>query len=315
MPHSLLCSSQVDYDWQAGMFRLLGNPSSWDEVLFGEGDKEEGGAYSMDEKRNKENLPSTPCDFIGRSKEVYDLVRLVRESRITTLAGTFGMGKSSIAVEGARYLWDREHFEAVVYVKVGSVVDLWPDIEDRLRQYFYNDEHGAGYNSDDAGSTVNYGNGSVWEGAYVDLDVLRGVRDRDVLLVLDGAEGMIDKGAIRGFRNVVRSVLEHTSGTKIVVTTSREAVGRLHKSRESLLEIKPMDDKDIATMMMMRAPVLRKGFRGREEFVEAVSKHKVVTEYVLGNPFRVGLVATLLQRGEIRSSGAKRQQHTTYQYS
>jgi len=278
----------IDYEQQASMFRLLGREESWDQVIFNEDDGYEmGGCFDMDPPRKNENLPSSPEDFEGRNLELYKLVRLILTTRVTTLAGAFGMGKSTIAVEGARYLWDREVFSAIVYVKVGSVFDLWADIEERLREYY--------------GEIGNGDEESYYPYTHVNIDLLRRVKERNILLVLDGAESIIDKGAIRGFRNVVKTILEHTAKTKIVVTTSREAVGRLHKATESVFVIRPMNEEEIAKILMFRAPVLRRGYRGRKEFVEAVSKHRVLKEYIRGNPFRVGLVATLLQRIEDES--------------
>ena len=276
----------VDYEEQASMFRLLGSPAEWDSVIFGEEEGyEAGGCYDMDPPRKNENLPSSPEDFEGRNVELYKLVRLIRSARVTTLAGSFGMGKSTIAVEGARYLWYREAFSAIVYVKVGSVFDLWEDVEDKLRTYY-------GVEGGDEGQDGRY------YPYQIDVELLRRVKDRSILIILDGAESIIDKGAIRGFRNIVKTILEHTKNTKVIITTSREAVGRLHKATESVFEIPPLQDAEIAKILMFRAPVLRRGYRGRKEFLEGVSRHSVVKEHILGNPFRVGLVATLLQRIE-----------------
>src|SRR5687768_9322546 len=48
------------------------------------------------------NLPEALTSFVGRSRELPQLVRLLDEHRCVTLVGTGGVGKSRLAIEVAR---------------------------------------------------------------------------------------------------------------------------------------------------------------------------------------------------------------------
>lgn len=90
-------------------------------------------------------------------------------------------------------------------------------------------------------------------------------------------------------------MLTHTSNMKIVLTTSKDAVGRLLVTTESVLEMQPLDNAEVAKMLLKRAPSLRKNYSSRAQFMSSVEQHEVLS-FLHGNPFRVGLLASLVQR-------------------
>ena len=62
-------------------------------------DSDDGGVIAPNLPRN--NLPIALTSFVGRSREVADVIRLLREHRLVTLTGPAGTGKTRLAVEAA----------------------------------------------------------------------------------------------------------------------------------------------------------------------------------------------------------------------
>jgi hypothetical protein len=50
------------------------------------------------------NLPANLSSFLGRERELDDLGRMAHESRLITLVGPGGIGKTRLAIEFARFL-------------------------------------------------------------------------------------------------------------------------------------------------------------------------------------------------------------------
>ena len=213
------------------------------------------------------------------------------------------MGKSTLAISAAHYLSQRGFFSAVCHVQVQSAVSLWKDVVDNLKKLVTipseargeeseNDEHDGGNNTES-----NDGAYGDRRDRVVDLEFLHKMKDVNVLLVLDGSEKLIDAGAaqVKQFRSLLKILLTHTNRTKIILTTSKNSVGRLTFVNESVLEMSPLTKVEVSNMLMMKAPILRRGFNNSEEFLRIISQHPAL-DFFNGNPYAVGLCCTLLQR-------------------
>ena len=65
------------------------------------------------------NLPAVPDHFGGRNMELYDIISAVlKDGRLITITGPFGIGKSALAVAAGRYMADRRHFQGVFFVRI-----------------------------------------------------------------------------------------------------------------------------------------------------------------------------------------------------
>ena len=53
------------------------------------------------------NLPANLTTFVGREREIAEVIRLLAAARLVTLTGTGGCGKSRLAMEVARSLHAR----------------------------------------------------------------------------------------------------------------------------------------------------------------------------------------------------------------
>ena len=67
-------------------------------------------------------LPAPPTSFVGREREIAELRQLTAGSRLVTLLGPGGTGKTRLAVEVATGLVD-QFADGVVFVPLASVQD------------------------------------------------------------------------------------------------------------------------------------------------------------------------------------------------
>jgi predicted ATPase/DNA-binding winged helix-turn-helix (wHTH) protein len=142
------------------------------------------------------NLPAELTSFVGRRKELLDLRGMLASSRMLSLTGAGGVGKTRLALRLARDVLD--DFSDGVWL-----VDLAPlSISDLVAQ------------------TIATAIGAR-EGLQrsVQEAVLDKLRDRKLLLVLDTCEHLIDACA-----ELVQALLCEAPGLR-VVATSREALG------------------------------------------------------------------------------------------
>src|SRR5579859_6906091 len=117
-------------------------------------------------------LPAQVTSFVGRSTELEALADLVRASRLVTITGPAGMGKTRLAIEVAGRLED-EAVQAVQFVGLAALTEegfLAPEVASRL------------------GVSERAGEPMV-ETLTVHL------RDRSLLLVLDNCEHLIAASA------------------------------------------------------------------------------------------------------------------------
>ncbi|MBD3141157.1 AfsR/SARP family transcriptional regulator [Microbispora bryophytorum] len=191
-----------------------------------------------------------PTTFVGREEEVTHLAALLRESRLVTIVGAGGAGKTRLAVETAL----RASGDAAAANRVAGESAA----RDSAARESATGEGAAGEDGDDAGGSRSYGESGHGEGAWLaelapltdPADVVRSVLDalgadaeprvggdwrrdppdpaellvaslagREVLLILDNCEHVIDAAA-----GLAELVLRRCPGVR-VLATSREPLG------------------------------------------------------------------------------------------
>jgi predicted ATPase/DNA-binding SARP family transcriptional activator len=141
-------------------------------------------------------LPASLTTFIGRDVELVEIARLLRTSRLVTLVGVGGVGKTRLALEAARAR-ALEHADGVVFV------DLAPLTEPELL-------------TSQVASALDI---REQGGASPSERLARHLRDADLLLVLDNCEHLRTACA-----ELVHELLSTCPGLR-VLATSREVVG------------------------------------------------------------------------------------------
>ncbi|MCL2532956.1 MAG: NB-ARC domain-containing protein, partial [Nocardiaceae bacterium] len=158
------------------------------------------------------NLPSALTTFVGRRHEVTAAKRLLSESRLVTLTGIGGVGKTRLALEVAGDV-QRDFPDGAWFVELADVHDpsLVPDTV------------AAVFGLHDMATR------SPMELLVEHLD------GRDLLLVLDNCEHVVDAAA-----KVVDELLRECPGLRILAT-SRAALG---VGGEALLRVQPLPAPD-----------------------------------------------------------------------
>ena len=142
------------------------------------------------------NLPVQLTSFVGREAELTQLRELLAENRLVTLTGAGGAGKTRLAVQVAAQLAD-EFSDGAWYVDLAPITDPELVSVTVARALGLPDQPGR--------STMD--------------SVLRFVRDRQILVVLDNCEHLLDASA-----ELVVAVLSGAARLTLLAT-SREAIG------------------------------------------------------------------------------------------
>jgi predicted ATPase/class 3 adenylate cyclase/DNA-binding CsgD family transcriptional regulator len=142
------------------------------------------------------NLPSQFTSFVGRGPLMAEVRKLLAHSRLVTLTGAGGIGKTRLAVEVANLL-AAEYAEGVWYVDLAPITDPAVAPLAVARALGLPDQPGR--------STMG--------------TLLRFVRDRQMLVVLDNCEHLLDASA-----DLVVALLGGAPGLTLLAT-SREPIG------------------------------------------------------------------------------------------
>src|SRR6201993_1255120 len=158
------------------------------------------------------SLPVQLTSFVGREAEIYEVRRLLADNRLVTLTGAGGAGKTRLAVEIAARI-AAEFSNGVWYVDLAPITD--PDVVPIAvaRALGLPDQPGR--------STMD--------------TLLRFVRDRQMLVVLDNCEHLLDASA-----DLVVTLLDAAAGPT-VLATSREPIGVRGEARWRLPSLSVAD--------------------------------------------------------------------------
>jgi predicted ATPase/DNA-binding SARP family transcriptional activator/DNA-binding CsgD family transcriptional regulator len=154
------------------------------------------------------NLPLQLTSFIGREKELGELDQLVRESRMVTLAGPGGCGKTRLALRIGANITDRFQ-DGVWFIDLSALTE--PDFVSQAV-------------ATSLGITEQPGRTSL-------LSVCDHLQGRSALLILDNCEQILDAAAR------MAEILVKTCPDLHVLATSRE---RLRVEGEHLYQLPPL---------------------------------------------------------------------------
>ncbi|MFF4593422.1 BTAD domain-containing putative transcriptional regulator [Amycolatopsis sp. NPDC001319] len=233
------------------------------------------------------NLRAGLTSFVGRDADVAQVVKLVAEYRLTTLTGPGGAGKTRLATETARTLLDRTPGD-VWFVALAPVADA--DVAQAVLSALGLREQGQ--------------LGLVAGGTAADRAVSV-LRDREVLLVLDNCEHVVDAAA-----ELADRLLGECPRLRILAT-SREP---LAMTGEALWPVAPLalppegasvtEAMSCASVRLLadRAAAVRPGFEVAEATVEAVTR---ICRALDGMPLAVELAAARLRSLTIAQLAAR----------
>jgi predicted ATPase len=206
------------------------------------------------------NLPAELAGFVGRSAELGDLADLLGRSRLTTVTGPGGVGKSRLALRAARQLQDRFR-DGAWAVELSGLRDerlLEQTVADSLRLPDHTTRSPLTALADH-------------------------LADRELLLVLDGFDRLRDRCA-----TLVADLLARAPGLRVLAAGRRQ----LGLTGERLLPLAPPDAAQATALFAERAAAVVPGFAVTEANTRAVTE--LVTR-LDGLPLALELAAVRLR--------------------
>jgi predicted ATPase/class 3 adenylate cyclase len=202
------------------------------------------------------NLPVQLSSFVGRDEELAAVGKQLRVSRIVTLTGVGGVGKTRLAMQVA--------------------AEVAPQFEDGVWLCELAPAHDADTLAEIVGKAVgvNRRPGMSAQESIVDL-----LRNRSMLLVLDNCEHLVEPAS-----NLAHDVLRHCPGVR-VLATSREGLGI---DGEQVWPLRSLAEFDSVALFVERAVGARPGFALDDGNAVAVSE---VCRRLDGIPLAIELAA------------------------
>ncbi|GAB3413651.1 ATP-binding protein [Flindersiella endophytica] len=191
----------------------------------------------------RQGVPHEPNRLLGRTDDIAAVARLIRTSRVTSIVGPGGLGKTRLANVVAR-----EAPQRVVYLVALAGVTSDEDV------------------TGEVGSAL--GAGDAWRGYRFSVDAVRGIVDvlghASVLLVLDNCEQVVD-----GVAELVQALVSMTANV-CVLTTSRTPLGL---SSESVYLLPELDLSTSVELFEQRARAARPGVELPRAAVRDLCEH------------------------------------------
>jgi predicted ATPase/DNA-binding XRE family transcriptional regulator len=168
------------------------------------------------------NLPISSSSFIGRKKEQVEITHLIERSRLVTLTGVGGIGKSRLSLQTASALFD--HFpEGIWLVELASLSDPAMVLQAIIKALELTEQ------ADKA----------------LDLSLTDFLKTRKALLILDNCEHLIQACA-----QTVETLLQSCRNLHILIT-SREA---LRLAGETIYLVPPLNTPDLQHLSIGSLP-------------------------------------------------------------
>lgn len=221
------------------------------------------------------NLPPQATPFVGRKQELAEITERLRDPtcRLLTLVGPGGMGKTRVALETCKTLIQRQTSDSLIC---------------RDGVYFISLQ---GLISSDFNLSILANSIGLKVSAQDDLEaqLLRHLRPKSVLLILDNFEHLLDGTAL------ISRLLQATARLKIL-TTSREALNLqeewlypldgMHYPSQSMH--KQSDEYDAVTFFTRNAQRIHANFLLEQEYEEV----KNICQLVEGMPLALELASS-----------------------
>jgi predicted ATPase/DNA-binding SARP family transcriptional activator len=205
-------------------------------------------------------LPRRPTTFVGRRQVLHLIDAVLREGPLVTLTGVGGVGKTRLALEVANGAGDR-YGDGVWLCELAPLDD---------------------------GAMVGHAVAAALRlqqrrGLDIDANVIEYLGTRELLLILDNCEHVLDSAATLVDRIVTRCP------RVTVLATSREALG---VGGERLLAVPPLDADEAALLFADRARAGRPDFDLDSEPVGAVAE---ICRQLDGLPLAIELAAARMR--------------------
>ncbi|MEE1821466.1 BTAD domain-containing putative transcriptional regulator [Streptomyces sp. BE20] len=215
------------------------------------------------------HLPAPVTALVGRAADAARVHRLVRDGRLVTLVGPGGVGKTRLALEVAAQA-SGDHADGVRFVELTPLAgDLAAAVAAALG---LREDHAAGSAAD---------------------RLARALRARDLLLVLDGCEHLVDQAA-----DLTAHLLRHAPGLRVLATSQEP----LALDGESLHLVRPLAESDAIALFTARARAAAPDFALGPATADAVA---AICARLDGIPLALELAAARVRALGVHSIAAR----------
>lgn len=217
----------------------------------------------------RHNLPDYLTSFVGRGEQLDELASLVADHRLVVLTGVGGTGKTRLAVEAARRAASERPDGA-------WLVELAPVTNPHFIMSTIADTWGL----------------RAGEGASIEDVVVRYLWSRDLLVIIDNCEHLLDAAAA-----AIKQLLD-ACPTLRVVATSRESLGipgevQLRVPSLGLADAThSLEDSEAVHLFLDRARAVRPDFDPSGEELTAIGR---ICQRIDGIPLGIELAAARLR--------------------
>jgi predicted ATPase len=219
------------------------------------------------------NLPTLPTSFVGRDQELAELMKLVRGSRLVTITGVGGAGKTRLALQAAAEV-GAEFPDGIWLIELGAVTD--PELID---------------------ATVAGAIGVAQKSGSIREAIVDHLAERQALLIVDNCEHLIG-----GAAELVDEIIASAVGCRIIAT-SRELLGiggevayglrSMHlPGRNGPSSLSELARYDAVRLFLERAEAARPDFRISAQTATAVAE---ICRRLDGMPLALELAAARLR--------------------
>ncbi|MEV5940596.1 BTAD domain-containing putative transcriptional regulator [Streptomyces sp. NPDC051994] len=231
-------------------------------------------------------LPAQLTSFVGRDDELTALIALLGASRLVTLIGTGGTGKTRLALEAAARLAGE-----VCFVDLTSATGAVSAVRTALGLRDTGPLTGSGTGSGTGTRTGTETDADTHTHTHTgpssgdaEAALVAALQDRNLLLVLDNCEQIIEEAALLAHR-----LLSRCPGLRILAT-SREALGI---TGESLRPLGSLDTESAVRLFTDRATAVRQDFTPGDP--NSPLLHRICTD-LDGLPLAIELAAARLRQ-------------------
>lgn len=217
-------------------------------------------ARTIEQSRYPHNLPLRLSKFIGRERELAQLKPLLWSSRLLTLTGFGGCGKTRLALKAAEHLLDA-FSDGVWLVELAPISD--PDLVPHA-----------------VAATLGLHDASD---RSLNEVLIAHLQSREMLLVLDNCEHLIAACAELAQQLVQRCPEVH------ILATSREA---LNIEGEIVWQVPPLADADAAQLFLDRAAAIQSAFALTDRTAPAIAR---ICQQLDGLPLAIELAAVRIK--------------------
>lgn len=218
-------------------------------------DFKEGKLSQIDKKPIFDLIPANVEGFVGRQQEMYEIINLLDESRLVSILGPPGIGKTSISRNIGNYLKDRKKFaDGIIYVglrgcetahmfltRLSVIIRAGCSLEDYQKYGLEKLE------AQDEEVKENDQHVMKYRGFITNI-----LKELEVLLIFDNTEDPLEYDNVR-FTSELKNILESCRKVKFLIT-SRRSINRLGHNLESPYTLYPLSKEESIKLLIAKSP-------------------------------------------------------------